>query len=156
MWETSPAGPFDRWPTGLGFESFYGFLGAETIQFEPALYDETTPIEPPVDREDYHLTEDLTDGAIEWIRNQKLPSTEQAVLPVLRAGWNARPHHVRPEWAAASRASSTTAGITLRERTLARQLELGVVPQDGAVTPRPEQLPVLGGVSRRSSRWHRA
>src|SRR5262245_42053345 len=68
MWETSPAGPFDRWPTGLGFDRFYGFLGGETSQYEPALYDQTTPIEPYVGREDYHLTEDLAERTIEWIR----------------------------------------------------------------------------------------
>jgi arylsulfatase len=65
MWETGPSGPFDHWPTGLGFERFYGFLGGEVSQWEPALYDQTVPVAPYVGRDDYHLTEDLADRAIE-------------------------------------------------------------------------------------------
>ena len=84
-WETGPAGPFDRWPTGLGFERFYGFLGGDTSQYEPALYDQTTPVEPYLGRDDYHLTEDLADKAIDWIRLAEDVGARQAVLPVLRA-----------------------------------------------------------------------
>lgn len=73
MWETSPAGPFDRWPTGLGFDRFYGFLGGETSQFEPALYDQTTPIEPYVGRPYYHLGEDLADRAISGFAFRRPP-----------------------------------------------------------------------------------
>jgi len=72
VWETSPMGPFDRWPTGSGFEHFYGFIGGETNQYFPALYDGTTAIEPPATPEEgYHFTEDMTDKAISWMRQQK-------------------------------------------------------------------------------------
>ena len=89
-WETSPAGPFDRWPTGLGFERFYGFPGAESSHWEPALYDQTTPIEPHVGRDDYHLTEDLADQAIALDAATEDRRTGQAVLPLLRAGRHPR------------------------------------------------------------------
>ena len=77
MWETSPAGPFDRWPTGLGFERFYGFMGGEASQWEPSLLDQTTPINPHVGKEGYHLTEDLADKAIAWIRHQKTSAPDK-------------------------------------------------------------------------------
>ena len=79
-WETSPAGPFDRWPTGLGFERFYGFPRAESSHWEPALYDQTTPIEPHVGRGDYHLTEDLADQAVHWMRQQKTAAPDKPFL----------------------------------------------------------------------------
>ncbi len=98
MWEISPAGPFDRWPTGLGFDRFYGFLGGETSQWEPALYDQTTPVEPYVGREDYHLTEDLADKAIEWIRLQKTSAPDKPFFIYFAPGAAHCPHHVWPEW----------------------------------------------------------
>ena len=87
VWQTSPAGPFTAWPTGGGgFEYFYGFIGGENNQWDPALYEGTTPIEPPkTPAEGYHLTEDLTDKAINWARQQKALTARQAVLHVLRA-----------------------------------------------------------------------
>ena len=98
MWETSPAGPFDRWPTGLGFERFYGFLGGEASQWEPALYDQTTPIEPYVGRDDYHLTEDLADRTIEWMRLQKAAAPDKPFFVYFSPGATHAPHHVWPEW----------------------------------------------------------
>ena len=92
VWQTSPAGPFTAWPTGGGgFEYFYGFIGGENNQWDPALYEGTTPIEPPkTPAEGYHLTEDLTDKAINWVRQQKALMRRQAVLHVLRAGRHPR------------------------------------------------------------------
>ena len=92
VWQTSPAGPFTAWPTGGGgFEYFYGFIGGENNQWDPALYEGTTPIEPPkTPAEGYHLTEDLTDKAIAWTRQQKALLPRQAVLHLLRAGRHAR------------------------------------------------------------------
>ncbi len=88
VYETSPMGPFDAWPTGGGgFEHFYGFIGGETNQWYPAIYEGTTPVEPWGRPEDgYHFTEDLTDHAISWVRQQKSLDARQAVLHVLRAG----------------------------------------------------------------------
>ena len=87
MWETSPAGPFDAWPTGGGgFEYFYGFIGGETNQWYPTLYEGTTPVEPKkTPEEGYHLMEDMTDKAIDWIGQQKALAARQAVLHLLRA-----------------------------------------------------------------------
>lgn len=99
MWEVSPAGPFDRWPTGLGFERFYGFLGGETSQWEPALYEQTTPIAPYVGREGYHLTEDLADQAIAWIRMQKTSAPQKPFFAYFAPGAGHNPHHVAKDMA---------------------------------------------------------
>jgi arylsulfatase len=141
MWETSPAGPFDRWPTGLGFERFYGFLGGEASQWEPALYDQTTPVEPHVGRDDYHLTEDLADKAIDWMRQQKVSAPDKPFFLYFAPGACHAPHHVWPEWIEKFRGRFDGGWDQLREEILARQLELGVVPEGTLLTPRPEQLP---------------
>ena len=141
MWETSPAGPFDRWPTGLGFERFYGFLGGEASQWEPALYDQTTPIEPYVGRDDYHLTEDLADRTIEWMRLQKAAAPDKPFFVFFSPGATHAPHHVWPEWIERFRGQFDDGWDALRERTHARQLELGIIPEGTILTPRPEQIP---------------
>ena len=141
MWETSPAGPFDRWPTGLGFERFYGFLGAETSHWEPALYDQTTPVEPYLGRNGYHLTEDLADRAIEWMRLQKTAAPYKPFFLYFSPGATHAPHHVWPEWIERFRGSFDQGWDRLREEIHARQLELGVIPPGTGLTPRPEQLP---------------
>ena len=141
MWEMSPAGPFDRWPTGLGFERFYGFLGGEASQWEPALYDQTTPVEPHVGRDDYHLTEDLVEKAIQWMRQQKVSAPDKPFFLYFSPGACHAPHHVWPEWIEKFRGRFDAGWDQLREEILARQLELGVVPEGTLLTPRPEQLP---------------
>ena len=115
VWQTSPMGPFDNWPAGGGgFEYFYGFIGGENNQWDPALYEGTTPIEPTkTPEEGYHLTEDLTDHAIGWVRQQKALDARQAVLHVLRARRDARPASRRdPIGSTSTRASSPTAGMS--------------------------------------------
>ena len=97
VWETSPMGPFDNWPTGGGgFEHFYGFIGGETNQYAPALYRDTTPVEPDrTPEEGYHFTEDMTDQAIDWVRQQKALMPDKPFFVVLRArAPRTRPHHV--------------------------------------------------------------
>ena len=111
MWEVSPAGPFDRWPTGLGFERFYGFLGGESSQYEPALYDQTTPIEPYVRREDYHLSEDLADKAIEWVRLQKTSAPRSPSSSTSRWALRTARTTCGPNGSSASRANSTMVGM---------------------------------------------
>src|SRR5678809_990686 len=100
VWETSPMGPFDAWPTGGGgFEHFYGFLGGETNQYAPALYDGTTPVEQPKSPDEgYHLTEDLTDRAISWIRQQKALMSDKPFFAYFAPGATHAPHHVPKEW----------------------------------------------------------
>jgi arylsulfatase A-like enzyme len=141
MWETSPAGPFDHWPTGLGFDRFYGFLGGEASQWEPALYDQTTPVEPHLGRDDYHLTEDLADRAIEWMRLQKTSAPNKPFFLYFSPGATHAPHHVWPEWIAKFRGQFDQGWDHLREETHARQLAMGVIPPGTTLTPRPEQLP---------------
>ncbi len=141
MWETSPAGPFDRWPTGLGFDRFYGFLGGETSHWEPALYDQTTPIEPYRGRDDYHLTEDLAARAIEWMRLQKTSAPNKPFFCYFSTGAAHAPHHVWPEWIERFRGQFDQGWDRLREEIYARQLDLGVIPPGTTLTPRPSQLP---------------
>lgn len=142
LWETSPAGPFDRWPTGSGFEYFYGFIGGETNQYYPALYEGTTAIEPPRTPEaGYHLTEDLADRAIAWVRQQKALMPDKPVFMYLAPGAAHAPHQVPKEWTDKYRGAFDDGWDVLRDRILARQKELGVVPPDTELSPRPEEIP---------------
>ena len=143
MWETSPLGPFDAWPTGGGgFEHFYGFIGGETNQYAPAIYDGTTPIEPDrTPEEGYHFTEDMTDQAIDWIRQQKALMPDKPFFVYFAPGATHAPHHVPPEWSDKYKGRFDDGWDALRERTLARQKELGVVPEDAELTARPAEIP---------------
>ena len=100
VWQTSPMGPFDAWPSkGGGFEHFYGFIGGENNQWDPALYEGTTPIEPPATAEEgYHLTDDLTDHCVNWIRQQKALMPDKPFFIYFATGATHAPHHVAPEW----------------------------------------------------------
>jgi arylsulfatase len=142
LWETSPVGPFDRWPTGSGFEHFYGFLGGETNQYYPALYEGTTPIEPPRSPEEgYHLTEDLTDHAIGWVRQQRALTPDKPFFMYFAPGAAHAPHQVPEEWIEKYRGAFDDGWDALRERILAREQELGVVPADTALSARPAEIP---------------
>jgi len=142
-WETSPMGPFHAWPTGGGgFEYFYGFIGGETNQYYPALYEGTTPIEPPkTPEEGYHLSEDLTDRAITWVRQQKALMPDKPFFCYFTPGATHAPHHVPEEWSAKYTGRFDAGWDALREEILARQIELGVVPPDAELTPRPAEIP---------------
>jgi arylsulfatase len=139
-WEASPAGPFDRWPTGQGFDHFYGFLGGETDQYEPTLYQGTTPVRRPA-REPYHLSEDLADRAIEWIRLQRSLRPERPFFVYFAPGATHAPVQVPREWSERFRGRFDRGWDALREESFARQKQLGVIPKDAALTPRPPQLP---------------
>ena len=101
VWETSPAGPFNAWPTGGGgFEYFYGFIGGEAHQYYPAIYEGTTPVEPSkTPEEGYHFMEDMTDKAIKWIRQQKTLMGDKPFFVYFAPGATHAPHHVPKEWA---------------------------------------------------------
>ncbi|MGW6006643.1 arylsulfatase [Oerskovia enterophila] len=143
VWQSSPLGPFDAWPSaGGGFETFYGFIGGENNQWDPALYDGTTPVEPPATPEEgYHLTEDLADRAVSWIRTQKALMPDRPFFAYFAPGATHAPHHVPKEWADRYAGQFDDGWDALRERTLARQKELGVVPADAELTPRHEEIP---------------
>ncbi|WP_331767460.1 arylsulfatase [Embleya sp. NBC_00896] len=143
VWQTSPAGPFDAWPSGGGgFEHFYGFIGGETNQYDPALYEGTTPVDPPkTAAEGYHLTEDLTDRAIAWIRQQKTLIPDKPFFCYFVPGATHAPHHVPKEWADGYRGRFDQGWDAIRRQTLARQKELGVVPPNAELTKRHAEIP---------------
>ena len=143
VWETSPLGPFDSWPAGGGgFEYFYGFIAGETNQYYPALYEGTTPVEPDkTPEEGYHLTEDMTDRAIKWIRQQKALMADKPFFAYFAPGATHAPHHVPPEWSAKYKGAFDQGWDRLREETFARQKQLGVIPPEAELTARPEEIP---------------
>jgi arylsulfatase len=143
VWQSSPMGPFDAWPTGGGgFETFYGFIGGENNQWDPALYDGTTPVEPPATPEEgYHLTEDLTDHAVNWVRQQKALMPDKPFFVYFAPGATHAPHHVPKEWIARYTGEFDDGWDALRERTFARQKQLGVIPADADLTARHAEIP---------------
>ena len=143
VWETSPMGPFDGWPAGGGgFEHFYGFIGGETNQYAPALYENMVPVEPDrTPEEGYHFTGDMTDHAIDWIRQQKALMPEKPFFVYYAPGATHAPHHVPQEWSAKYKGKFDQGWDKLREETIARQKELGVIPEDAELTARPDEIP---------------
>jgi arylsulfatase len=142
VWETSPMGPFNAWPTGSGFEYFYGFIGGETNQWYPAIYEGTTPVEPEKTPEQgYHFTEDMTNKAIKWVRQQKALMPDKPFFMYFAPGATHAPHHVPKDWADKYKGQFDDGWDALRERTFARQKELGVIPADAVLTPRPAEIP---------------
>jgi arylsulfatase len=141
VWQTSPMGPFEHWPTGSGFEHFYGFVGGETNQWYPALYEGTTPVEPPkTPEEGYHLTEDITDRAIGWVQQQKSMMPDKPFFLYFAPGATHAPHHVPAEWSDKYRGRFDAGWDVLREEILARQKVLGVVPPDTDLSARPADI----------------
>ncbi|WP_281426216.1 arylsulfatase [Miltoncostaea oceani] len=143
VWQTSPLGPFDAWPSGGGgFETFYGFIGGENNQWEPALYDGTTAVEPPATPEEgYHLTEDLADRAVGWIRQQKALMPDRPFFVYFAPGATHAPHHVPKDWADRYAGEFDEGWDVQRERTFARQKEMGVIPPDAELTTRHAEIP---------------
>lgn len=142
VWETSSAGPFDRWPTGSGFEHFYGFVGGEAHQFYPALYEGTKPVEPgKTPEEGYHLTEDLADKAIGWARQQKALAGDKPFFMYFAPGAAHAPHHVPKEWIEKYKGRFDQGWDRLREETIERQKAMGVIPPDTVLTRRHDEIP---------------
>ncbi|MBS3028381.1 MAG: arylsulfatase [Dolichospermum sp. DET50] len=153
VWETSPMGPFTSWPSGGGgFEYFYGFIGGETNQYYPGLYEGTIPIEPEeTPGEEYHLTTDLTKKAIKWVRQQKSLMPDKPFFMYFAPGACHAPHHVPKEWADKYKKGGIWADKNegtfekgwdkVREETFKRQKELGIIPNDAQLTDRHEAIP---------------
>ena len=142
VWETSPMGPFRQWPTGSGFEHFYGFIGGETNQYYPAIYNDTVPVEPDrTPEQGYHFTEDMTDHAIEWVSQQKALMPDKPFFVYWAPGATHAPHHVPQEWSAKYKGRFDDGWDAQRERTFARQKELGIIPDDAELTARPAEIP---------------
>src|SRR5512142_2613901 len=143
VWETSPVGPFDAWPTGGGgFEYFYGFLGGEANQWYPTLYEGTTPVEnKKTPEQGYHLMTDMTDKAIKWISQEKMLAPDKPFFIYFAPGATHAPHHVPKEWADKYKGKFDQGWDKLREEIIARQKELGVVPEDCQLTARHDEIP---------------
>lgn len=141
VWQTSPLGPFNAWPTGSGFEYFYGFLGGETNQYYPAIYEGTTPMEPgKTVEEGYHFTEDIANKAISWIRQQKALMPDKPFFVYFAPGATHAPHHVPKEWADKYKGKFDQGWDKLRQETFERQKKLGVIPPDAELTARPKEI----------------
>src|SRR5512136_2925195 len=143
VWQTSPAGPYDSWPTGGGgFEYFYGFIGGEANQWYPTLYEGTTPGElRKTPEEGYHLLADMTDKSIKWISQQKALAPDKPFFIYFAPGATHAPHHVPKEWADKYKGRFDQGWDKLREETYARQKQLGVIPADCQLTARPKEIP---------------
>jgi arylsulfatase len=140
-WQSSQAGPFDLWPTSLGFEYFYGFLGGDTDQWHPAIFDGTKPVEAPHDKKDYHFDADMADHAVAWIRQQHSLAPDKPFLAYYTPGLCHAPHHAPKEWIAKFKGRFDQGWDKVREETLARQIAQGVVPAGTKLTARPREIP---------------
>lgn len=145
-WEASQAGPFDRWPTGVGFDKFYGFMGGETDQYEPTLYEGTTPVHRPAG-DDYHVTEDIVDQAIDWMDAVQSLDAGRPFFLYLAPGAVHAPLQVAQSWIDQYDGQFEAGWDAMRETILARQKQLGVVPADTRLNPRPDTLPAWDSLS---------
>ena len=138
-WEVSPSGPTDRWPTRAGFDKFYGFIGGETNQWAPLIYDGMNQVEPSHDP-NYNFMTDMTNQAIAWVQYQKSLTPDKPFFVYFAPGATHAPHHVPKEWIAKYKGKFDQGWDKLREETLARQIKLGVVPPDTKLAPKPEAI----------------
>ncbi len=145
-WEVSVSGPYDRWPTHSGFDKFYGFIGGETNQWAPAIYDGTIRVEHAPDP-NYHFTADMTNQAIAWVRFQQAMTPDKPFFVYFATGATHAPHHAPVEFSQRYRGKFDMGWDKLREQTLARQIKLGVVPKGTKLTARPAEIPAWDTLS---------
>ena len=138
-WEVSVSGPFFRWPTNSGFDKFYGFLGGETNQWDPVIFDGVTKVEKK-DDEDYHFTTDMTDEAINWVKFQQAMTPDKPFMIYYATGAVHAPHHAPKEWIEKYKGQFDKGWDKIREETFARQKELGLIPENTKLAPKPESL----------------
>jgi arylsulfatase len=150
-WEVSVSGPYDRWPTGSGFDKFYGFIGGETNQWAPSIFDGVTRVEPPT-TPGYHFTSDMTDKAIQWVSAQTSMTPEKPFYMYFAPGATHAPHHVPKDWPAKYKGRFAGGWDKLREEIFARQKELGVIPSETKLTPRPKEIPAWADMSAEQKR----
>ena len=138
-WESSVAGPYDRWPTGMGFEYFYGFIGGETHQYYPVLFENTSPVEPrKTPEQGYHFMTDMTDKAIQWMRYSKSVAPQKPVFLYFAPGAMHAPHHAPKQWRDKFKGQFDVGWDAVREATYQRQLRMGIIPPNTKLTPRPD------------------
>jgi arylsulfatase A-like enzyme len=142
-WEVSVSGPYDRWPTHSGFDKFYGFIGGETNQWAPAIFDGTVRVEPPHDPH-YHFTVDMTNQAINWMRAQHALTPDRPFFVYFAPGAVHGPHHVFKEYIDRYKGKFDQGWDELNQETYARQKQMGVIPANADLTPRPKEIPSWG------------
>jgi len=145
-WEVSISGPYDRWPTHSGFDKFYGFIGGETNQWAPAIFDGVVRVEHERSP-DYHFTTDMTDQAISWVSAQQSLTPAKPFFIYFAPGATHAPHHVPREWIARYKGQFGGGWDRLRQETFERQKKLGVIPADAKLTPRPREIPAWDEMS---------
>jgi len=138
-WETSVSGPFDRWPTHQGFDKFYGFIGGETDQWYPLIYDGVTRVTPPK-TENYHFTTDMTDQAIGWVKAQQSMTPDKPFFVYYAPGAVHAPHHVPKEWADKYKGQFDEGWDNVREKTFARQKAMGLIPANTKLPPKARDI----------------
>ena len=142
MWQVSPAGPFDRWPTGLGFDYFYGFIQAADSQYYPRIFRDTTPVEPgTTPQQGYHFTTDITNDAITWLHRHDAVASDQPFFIYYATGATHTPHQVPQKWIDMYKGKFDQGWDALRQAAFDRQKSLGVIPANAELTPRPAGLP---------------
>lgn len=151
--ETGSKGPFNRWPTGYGFDHFYGFMGGDTDQYLPSLVNDTTPIVPKRDAK-YHLTEDLTQKAIQWMGQQRSATPTKPFFMYWAPGAVHAPHQVFAEWTAKYKGKFDSGWDAYRQRAFERQKALGVIPKDTVNTPRPKEMAAWESLSKEEKAFH--
>jgi arylsulfatase len=139
-WEASVSGPYDRWPTGSGFDKFYGFIGGETNQWHPMVYDGTTRVYPNVENPNYHFTTDMTDQALAWMNTQQSLTPDKPFYLYFATGATHAPHHAPKEYVEKYKGKFSQGWDKVREETLERQKQLGVVPQNTVLAPKPADI----------------
>lgn len=138
-WQVSPSGATDLWPTRNGFDKFYGFMGGETNQWSPSIYEDMTAIDVP-QNPNYHFMTDMADHAISWVQSQKSLTPDKPFFIYFAPGATHAPHHVPKEWIAKYKGKFDQGWDKLREQTLERQKKLGVVPPDTKLAPKPKGI----------------
>lgn len=138
-WETSVSGPFDRWPIHQGFDKFYGFIGGETDQWSPLIFDGVKRINPPR-TEDYHFTEDMTDQAINWVKAQQSLTPDKPFFVYFATGAVHAPHHVPKEWIEQFHGRFDEGWDSVRQLSYERQKAAGIIPAGTQLPPRPEDI----------------
>lgn len=141
--ETTSVGPYTNWPAGegIGFDYFYGFLAGESSQWEPAVVENTVRLDPAHGRKNYHFTEDMTDQAVRWMRQQRALTPDRPFFLYWAPGAAHGPHHIFKEWADKYRGKFDGGWDVMRERIFSRQKELGWIPANTKLTPRDPTMP---------------
>ena len=138
-WETSVSGPFDRWPTHQGFDKFYGFIGGETDQWAPLIYDGLKKVNPPK-MENYHFTTDMTNQAINWVKAQQSMTPDKPFFVYFATGAVHAPHHVSKEWSDKYKGQFDKGWDVTREETVKKMKGMGIIPQNTNLPPKPKDI----------------